>query len=110
MARVGVFTVVFISPGALPGEVAEADAVHDGGRDTPPRPRNVAQGICDRLVAAACAHEVAGRHDVVARRHRRRCVGRGPHSAEPGRGRDADGEPGAAAGAAMRCATSYRPG
>ncbi|MFI6585098.1 hypothetical protein [Embleya sp. NPDC050493] len=64
MARVGVFTVVFISPGALPGEVAEATlCTMEGGHPT--ETEDVAQGICDRLVAAACAHEVAGRHDVV---------------------------------------------
>ncbi|MGC0417366.1 hypothetical protein [Embleya sp. AB8] len=64
MARVGVFTVVFITPGARPGEVAEATlCTMEGGHPT--ETENIAQGICDRLIAAACAHEVAGRHDVV---------------------------------------------
>ncbi|WP_331772006.1 hypothetical protein OG948_51515 (plasmid) [Embleya sp. NBC_00888] len=64
MARVGVFTVVFITPGAVPGEVAEATlCTMEGGHPT--ETEKVAQGICDRLVSAACAHEVAGRHDVV---------------------------------------------
>ncbi|MYV98459.1 hypothetical protein GT354_09235 [Streptomyces sp. SID3343] len=64
MARVGVFTVVFVTAGAAPGEVAEATlCTMEGGHPT--ETEDVAQGICDRLVAASCAHEVAGRHDVV---------------------------------------------
>ncbi|MFE4663784.1 hypothetical protein ACFRI7_03020 [Streptomyces sp. NPDC056716] len=63
MARLGAPKVLVVTVDAASGEVTEATlCTMEGGH--PSETENIAQGICDRLIAAACTREVAGRYDV----------------------------------------------
>lgn len=63
MSRAGAPKVLFVTRGELPGEVLEVTfCTMEGGH--PSDRVEIAGRVCDRIITAACATEVAGRCDV----------------------------------------------